>query len=244
MASARTSRTGILSVILSLAIFLCQKAVPMKAFMLHGSSGWIYHQRSEISHTYASSSRIKSVLNNDNTREDMEDNVLLLPLLEAELVKLKGSLASETRDDDLEDTQRIQELKDTIDNAKTAAELGVRRVQAEFYDAFSTADFNKMSNVWSRSNDVCCAHPGMHSLQGITPVMESWKQIFSGSAGSDDKNAFQLNPSRVKVDICGRTAICTCVEETNGGRLEALNIYRREGGTWKMINHMASPVMM
>ena len=180
-----------------------------------------------------------TVLNNDNTREDMEDNVLMLPLLEAELVKLKGSSKKDNNN-----VQRIEELKDTIDNAKTAAEFGVRRVQAEFYDAFSTADFEKMSRVWSRSDDVCCVHPGMHSLQGITAVMDSWRQIFAGYAGSDDQNAFKIRPARVKVDICGRTAICTCVEETNGGVLEALNIYRREDGSWKMVNHMASPVMM
>lgn len=239
MAGTYISRIGILSTIVWLAVFLCYQSPSTTAFMPNGNSGRTDHQRSEIPYRNGPNSRGKSVLNSGNTCEDMEDNVLLLPLFEAELVKLKGS-----GDDNLKDAERIQELKDTIENAKTAAEFGVRRVQADFYDAFSTADYDKMSDVWSRTEDVCCGHPGMHSLQGITAVMESWRQIFAGYAGSDDTNAFQINPTRVKVDICGRTAICTCVEETNGGRLEALNIYRREGGTWKMVNHMASPVMM
>ena len=207
--------------------------------MPNGDSGRMCHQRSELLYTHGMSSRTRCLLNSGSIREDMEDNVLLLPLLEAELVKLKGSEGDGTTD-----TQRIEELKNAIDDARTAAEFGVRRVQAEFYNAFSTADFHKMSDVWSRSDGVCCTHPGMHSLQGIDTVMDSWRQIFAGYAGSDDKKAFKISPSRVKVDICGRTAICTCVEETNGGRLEALNIYRREGGSWKMVNHMASPVMM
>jgi len=224
---------------MSLAVFLCHQSPSVAAFVLNRYTKSFEHQRLETSHAHGFSCRRKSDLKVGSTQEDMEDNVLMLPLLEAELVKLKGS-----GDDDVQDAQRIEELKDAIDNAKTAAEFGVRRVQAEFYDSFSTADFQKMKNVWSQSDDACCTHPGMHSLQGIDAVMDSWRQIFAGYAGGDDKDAFQISPRRVKVDICGRTAICTCVEETNGGRLEALNIYRREGGTWKMINHMASPVMM
>ena len=248
IAIARISIPGIIQIAVLLTVFVSQQSRPTSGFTLNGPLRRIDLHRSELLYVRGSSSRRRSTLNNDKTCEDMEDNVLLLPLLEAELVKLKGSVSStETSKDDADsrDAQRrITELTDKIDNAKTAAEFGVRRVQAEFYDAFSNADFEKMSDVWSGSEDVCCAHPGMHSLQGIDRVMESWKQIFAGYAGSDDKNAFRISPSRVKVDICGRTAICTCVEETNGGRLEALNIYRREGGRWKMVNHMASPILM
>jgi len=232
----------------------------------------------EISYIHTSSihgmnSRRKSIrilnVGVGNAREGMEDDVLLLPLYEAELVKLKGSLVvsvSGGEDSSKEDKkQRIEELTNTIDNARTAAEFGVRRVQADFYDAFSNADYEMMENVWSDNSnsnddaeaDACCSctHPGMHSLTGIDAIMDSWRQIFTGhdsnsnsnsnSKGDDQKKPFMIiRPSRVKVDICGRTAICTCVEETNGGRLEAMNIYRREEGTWKMVNHMASPIMM
>lgn len=221
---------------LPIAVVFCILIATSTAFVSNSVSGRMCRQRSEFSYIHGMKSRRKSILNVGNTREDMEDNVLLLPLYEAELAKLKGSGEN--------DTERIEELTTTIDNARTAAEFGVRRVQAEFYDAFSTADYQKMSNVWSQSDDASCTHPGMHSLIGINAVMDSWRQIFAGYAGSDDKKAFMIRPSRVKVDICGRTAICTCVEETNGGRLEALNIYRREDGTWKMVNHMAAPVMM
>ena len=249
MVAIRTVRTRTIPILMSLAVdfFHWSSPTTTTAFMLVSPRRQIRHQRSELAYG-SSSSRRKSVA------KDMEDNVLLLPLLEAELAKLNASVALETRveeglvddvvpSEELKDIQRIQELKEAIDNAKTAAEFGVRRVQAEFYDAFSGANFEKMNGVWSRSDDVCCVHPGMESLQGFTAVMQSWEQIFSGYDGQDG-DVFQISPSRVKVDICGRTAICTCVEETSGGRLEALNIYRREGGSWKMVNHMASPTLM
>mmetsp|Transcript_13705 Transcript_13705/g.38580 ORF Transcript_13705/g.38580 Transcript_13705/m.38580 type:complete len:287 (-) Transcript_13705:136-996(-) len=209
-----------------------------------------------------SNSNSNSNSNNDpNTRLDKEDNVVLLPLYEAELAKLKGAAAAAnegdtndtTNDDDDDSTvrQRISELEETIENARTAAEFGVRRIQAEFYDAFSSCDLETMKRVWSDSDDVCCVHPGMESLNGRDSVMRSWEQIFAGNSDGnggeeddDDESPFRITPSRVRVDVCGRTAICTCVEETNGGRLEALNVYRREGGTWKMVNHMASPTIM
>ena len=208
-----------------------------------------------------------------SAKDNMQDDVILLPLLEAELVKLKASVASATTkeerlveeglldddDDDGDDdddvptsseiskkkNRRIQELEDQIDNARTAAEFGIRKAQTEFYDAFSSQDLKMMENLWSHSDDICCVHPGMESLQGYDSVIESWEQIFAGfSLVGDDDNEFNIEPSRVTIDICGQTAICKCVEKVNGGKLEALNLYRREDGKWRMTMHMASPTVM
>jgi hypothetical protein len=212
-----------------------------------------------------------------SAKDNTQDDVILLPLLEAELVKLKASLASATTkeetlveegllDDDNDvpisseiskkKNKRIQELEEKVDNAKTAAEFGIRKAQTEFYDAFSNQNLKKMEDLWSHSDDICCVHPGMESLQGYDAVIQSWKQIFVGFSrlgddGNDDddddivaESLFHIEPSRVKIDICGRTAICKCVEKVNGGKLEALNIYRREDGRWRMTMHMASPTVM
>jgi len=242
MAITTVLRTRILPILMSLAVTFFRRSSLTTAFIVRSPAQQILHHRSEIGYTDGSSSRRNSVLNNDNksgdgsiSAKDREDNVLLLPLLEAELTKLEG-IVNDVPNDELKDIQRIQELKEAIDDAKTAAEFGVRRAQAEFYGAFSGANLEQMVNVWSRSEDVFCVHPGMESLQGFTAVIHSWEQIFAGY-GDQDGDVFGIEPSRVKVDICGRTAICTCVEETNGGRLEALNIYRREGGSWKMVEN-------
>jgi ketosteroid isomerase-like protein len=132
---------------------------------------------------------------------------------------------------------RRLELEEAISDAKTAAEFSVRRAQSEFYSAFSSADLDAMHEVWSREVHVRCVHPGMASLEGREEVMRSWAQIFLSPA-------FVIEPSRSQIEICGRTAVCSCIEETpGGGRLEALNLYRREGGNWRMTLHMASPVV-
>lgn len=227
---------------LTIAFLLHQQKTTTEAFVVSSKS------RIQPGNNKNTRSQRNSIRNNDNTQ--CEDNVLLLPLLEAELTKLKGDLgdSKDNNYDDDDQARSIQDLQEKIDNAKTAAEFGVRRVQAEFYDAFSNCDLQKMKSVWSDSDDVYCVHPGMERLEGSNAVMQSWEQIFVGysnkSDEDDDDEAFGIVPSNVRVDICGRTAICACVEETGGGRLEALNIYRREGGAWKMVNHMASPTMM
>ena len=156
-----------------------------------------------------------------------DDPVVRLPLMEAELATLDSSKDS-------------KDLETAIGDAKTAAEFGVRRAQLQFYDAFSQGDIQAMGEVWSTESHVRCVHPGMVSLEGREAVMESWKQIFSGGGGQ-----FDIEPERSQIEICGLTAICSCVEKTQGGgQLEALNIYKREGGTWRMTLHMAGPVVV
>lgn len=218
-----------------------------------------------------------------------DDKVVLLPLLEAGLVTVlseqkeqqenlrklgieytHGSnnefdpFEDEFNNDDTDNSAeiKVKELQELIENTKTSAEFGVRKVQQEFYEAFSTANYDAMVNIWSRQNydyddphDLCsCTHPGMPSLQGRFKVLASWQQMFAAShqrvqqhehnpEGESRDQLQRITPLRVKVTICGSTAISTCLEQTQHGRqLEAINIYRREDGTWKMLNHMASPV--
>jgi ketosteroid isomerase-like protein len=154
-----------------------------------------------------------------------DDPISRLPLMEAEL-------ASETDGD-----KRVK-LKEGIDSAKTNAEFGVRKAQFNFYDAFTNQDLEAMKDVWSSAEDARCVHPGMASMNGSEIIMRSWAQIFMQGPG------FAIKPSRTRIDISGQTALCSCIEETpGGGKLECLNVYRREDGIWKMILHMASPIM-
>ena len=158
--------------------------------------------------------------------------------MEAELATLmEGGESDDNR-------QEKEDLREAISNAKTSAEFGVRKAQSEFYDAFSRGDSEAMERVWSSKSTVRCVHPGMASLEGRDKVMNSWKQIFQ-SAGGGDEQSFDIEPSRTAVEVHGLIALCSCVERTNGGgNLEALNVYKREEGGWKMTLHMASPTVV
>lgn len=155
-----------------------------------------------------------------------DDPISRLPLMEAELSF------------EADEEKRIL-LMESINDAKTGAEFGIRSAQFRFYEAFTKQDLEAMKAVWSSADDVRCIHPGMESLNGPQAVLESWGQIFNSG------DAFTIEPSRTRVDVSGQSALCSCIEETpGGGLLECLNVYRREEGNWKMILHMASPIAM
>jgi hypothetical protein len=172
--------------------------------------------------------------NKDNDDENIVvDPVVQLPLLEA---KFAVATTPAERED----------LQGKIDNAKMAGEFGVRKAQVDFYTAFSTGNLEAMQDVWSSSSSSSCrcVHPGMPSMVGRDATLESWASIFQGGGPG---GGFTIEPADTTIDICGTTAICNCVERINGGEsgsfLEAINIYKREHGSWKMTFHMASPFL-
>ena len=164
--------------------------------------------------------------------EDLVDPVVQLPLWEAQL----ASAGSEPE---------REELLGRIDDARSASELGVRRAQVEFYDAFSAGSASDMERIWSKEHaDECqCIHPGSSALVGRQAVLGSWRMMFAGAPPGAPPVV--MEPSGTTIDVCGSTAICRCVESARGseGRLEALNVYKRENGAWKMTLHMAFPIL-
>jgi len=173
-----------------------------------------------------------NLLSRDDSNPN-QDPVLRLPLMEAELASRVEDGFVDNEEDD---------LKTAISDAKTAAELGVRKSQLEFYTAFSNGDMDALSEIWSKTSHIRCVHPGMASVEGYKAVMESWKRYFSVPVPSS--SLFNIKPERVQIEIYGLIAICSCLEKTQGGgQLEALNIYKRENGSWKMTLHQAGPIL-
>lgn len=159
-------------------------------------------------------------------QQDTDDPIIQLPLWEARLASC-------------DDAEQIQELKLQIDNAKAASEFGIRKAQVEFYSAFSNQDLKQMQAVWTSSNDCQCVHPGMARIEGIEDILKSWEIIFEAAP------AFEISPSDTNIDVCGSTAICTCIETVGtSAKLEAVNIYKREEGAWKITMHIASAIAM
>ena len=204
----------------------------------------------------------------------MLDPILKLPQLEAESASLKTMInqrggKKDNDDDEKGMVTKLRQVQSEMDDIKATAEFSVRKTQYRFYEAFSNGDIDAMRDVWSSSkgcegdgdggddnesnddvDDVRCIHPGMESIDGYENIMSSWEQIFgtstTTSSSSSSSSSFTIEPERSKIKIHGITAICSCIEKTQpgDGMLECLNIYRREDGEWKMILHMASPIVM
>ena len=230
-----------LSIRLALFLILALAVKPGISFQIHSHPKLRTRSRNSATDTFL---QVIAGPGSENA-----DPVLLLPLMEAELHSITNSVKGIKNDEETEPEEvslsmriRQEHLKEEIDNARTAAEFGVRKIQAEFYEAFCDQDIEKMNAVWSDDDpSIRCIHPGMGALNGKEKVMQSWKQVFQSG------KKFEIGPSRVEIEICGKTALCSCIEEQPGSAgpgLEALNIYRREGGEWRMISHMASPIII
>ena len=208
-------------------------------------------------------SRCQSTLTATSNDNDV-DPILQIPLLQAELAQLKVQTSSSNTSD--EQKERMAALQEALDQAVTTAELGVRTANLKFYEAFSSSDYDAMEAVWSggggsvgadaasNDNDIQCVHPGMPRLQGRAAVLLSWLKIFQANGSKDETNSddnqgqFSITAQETHVNLCGGTiALVTCREVVAGAEgppLEAMNVYRREDGAWKMIVHMASPVIV
>ena len=105
-----------------------------------------------------------------------------------------------------------------------------------FYRAFNQKDLSAMDDVWARSAQVTCIHPGWNTLTGRDRVMESWRGIL-------------MNPDQPKivsagamVSFIGDAAVVICRELVAASPLAATNIYALEEGSWKLVHHQSGPV--
>jgi len=114
--------------------------------------------------------------------------------------------------------------------------------EAAFYEAFSKIDPDLMTAVWADSDTALCIHPGGGLLRGKSAIMRSWREIFAGS-----------EPPRIEHRFIEGFAtdflVVRLVEEhirprdkprEAANRVLATNVYSRDSGSWRMVEHHAS----
>ncbi len=104
-----------------------------------------------------------------------------------------------------------------------------------FYRAFADRDAEAMLDLWSRTAQVACVHPGWGALFGQEAVMESWLAIIR----NPQSPPILCHDARAR--LFGDTAAVICFEEIQGNFLIATNLFVREGRLWKMVHHQAGP---
>ena len=152
------------------------------------------------------------------------------PVLEVE--RLENAIAASTEPDE----QR--ELAEKLGMSRMSAEMSVLSANAAFYDAFQSCDVAKMKAVWSDSDDVTCVHPGHPLISGADLVLNSWRALFSSAGGMP-----KLEAQRQRVVLRGSAAWVTCNEAPEGepSALEAINVFERRDGRWRVSASEASP---
>jgi len=123
-----------------------------------------------------------------------------------------------------------------------SAEDEVRDASSQFYAALNrmaNGDAGPLAGIWSHSATVTTMHPIGGREVGWDQVRKSWQQVAELGSGGQVKLADQV------IQIAGDAAYELGVERgqiTLAGQQVAIdhrvtNIYRREGGAWKIVHH-------
>ncbi len=151
----------------------------------------------------------------------------------------------------LENYARAARLRDEIKALKENDLVGVETCNATFYDAFRRGDWTTMdSKVWGRGDHVRCTHPGMPTVVGEENVRESWKIVFEsmegrngGSRSTSREQQMDVQCKSVEAYANGNLGIVTCEEVVmRASTLTCTNVFEKQEGEWKMIQHHASAV--
>ncbi len=118
---------------------------------------------------------------------------------------------------------------------------GVRAANALFYEALEQADLEKMQDIWTKTEDAICAHPGRTPLRGWAEVWASWDAILS-SGGNPQVIITEEEVTR-RGSLAWVTATENMISDGHTGAAAALNIFEHNGERWHMVVHQAGPVL-
>lgn len=132
-----------------------------------------------------------------------------------------------------------------------STENEVREASAQFYAALNSmvnGDAGPLADIWSHSKDVTTMHPIGGREVGWDEVKGSWEQVAAIATDGQVEMTDQL--IRVSDGMAYEEGIERGHAMMAGERVSieqrATNIYRREGGSWKIVHHHAdlSPAML
>jgi len=131
-----------------------------------------------------------------------------------------------------------------------AAEDEVRQASDRFYAALSrmcNGDSGPMMALWSHGADVTALHPLGERGEGWEQVRPQFEQV--GAIASSGQVRLREQLIRVGTDLAYEVGVeegeITLAGEKVAINQRATNIYRLEGGEWKMVHHHSdlSPAM-
>ncbi|HWE56431.1 MAG TPA: nuclear transport factor 2 family protein [Acidimicrobiales bacterium] len=111
-----------------------------------------------------------------------------------------------------------------------------------YYEAFEARDMEAMSDVWERSDQAVCTHPGWARLEGWGPVAASFFALFQNGA------QLQFVLTREQVNVVGDAAWVSLDEnllgDQGGVTVSTINLFVRKATGWRMVGHHGSVVQV
>lgn len=125
----------------------------------------------------------------------------------------------------------------------TPEQTAVAAANLAFYRALEARSLSAMDLVWSHGEISSCVHPGWHRLDGWEEIRRSFQNIFASS------RPWTVACAEVRVEVAGEFAWVRCVEliqpfgsspSDEPARMQATNVFQREGSEWCMVHHHSS----
>jgi ketosteroid isomerase-like protein len=124
-------------------------------------------------------------------------------------------------------------------------EDAVIAANAAFYRAVESLDPNLLEQILAHHEPVRVVHPGWPLISGRAYVKASWERIF------DNAGVMQFTIVDPEAHVEGELAWVVCTERLTSvqsgrvveGLVATTNLFRREGGDWRIAHHHGSPVM-
>lgn len=128
----------------------------------------------------------------------------------------------------------MSEISDSDFSTPEAAETA-------FYTAFADCDVKAMNTIWASAN-VICIHPGSSALVGREAVMRSWSNMLSNAELPNIRvNVLsRLTEGGLAVHVVEEHITSGYGESATASMVLATNVYRREEGVWRLLEHHAS----
>jgi ketosteroid isomerase-like protein len=104
-----------------------------------------------------------------------------------------------------------------------------------FYAAFRAGDLPAMEALWAEDAPVACVHPGWPALIGRDEVLASWRAIMASSG-------MPVRCAGARILMMGEVAQVICDERVGSQQVVATNVFVREAGAWRLVNHHAGHV--
>ena len=117
------------------------------------------------------------------------------------------------------------------------------QVEESFYQAFRNRRVDLMKDVWDKTDEVICIHPGSPRIYSFELIIASWEQIFSAQSGTmiDISDPVYKLQDDVSIHYVKETL---SVNDKPVASVYATNIYQQTEDGWKMVAHHASPAFL
>ncbi len=115
-------------------------------------------------------------------------------------------------------------------------------IELELYGAMRRGDIDRLMELWSDDDEICCVHPGGERLLGAAAIRASFEAMF-GNVTID------AEPLRVRRLESHSSAVHSVIERIRVATAEgerfawavATNVYLKSALGWRLVAHHASP---